>query len=79
MHLDQILSLLRHWLDRQEQFGPEDAFRFALVHNSKREREAAAYPGSEADPPEDRAEDSRKRTRAREKKGTREKKKIRVS
>ena len=44
MHRDVIQSILRHCLRRQQESGPESAFRFLMFTGPKRKRMFAEYP-----------------------------------
>ena len=44
MHRNQIQSVLRHWFGRQEEFGPESAFRFLSYSGPNRLPVSAEYP-----------------------------------
>lgn len=42
-----IISFLRHWFKRQQQYGAEAAFRFQSVLNGRKELNTAVYPDQE--------------------------------
>lgn len=49
MHLDDVQKFLRHIYVRQAESGPELAFRFKTVLDSKRKQTLAAYPNHAGD------------------------------
>ena len=49
MRLEHVRKVLEHWYQRQEDLGPESAFRFSAFIGAKRKLRIALYPTQSSD------------------------------